>query len=51
MENFSKLSNDFTYKTHKDERITHVDGHKVVTEEKDMVKKFKDHFEKIVDTL
>ena len=28
-----------------------IDGDKVVIEEKDAVKKFKDHFEKIVETL
>ena len=42
---------NFTDKTVKDERITLVDGGKVITEEKDVVKKFKDHFEKIVETL
>ena len=41
----------FTDKTHKDERITLVDGDKVITEEKDVVKKFKDYFENIVETL
>ena len=35
----------------KDERITLVDGGKVITEEKDLVKKFKDSFEKILVTL
>ena len=35
----------------KDERITLVEGDKVITEEKDVVKVFKDHFEKIVETL
>ena len=38
-------------KTLKDERITLVKGDKVITEEKDVVKIFKDHFEKIVETL
>ena len=42
---------NFTDKTLKDERITLVDGDKVITEEKDVVKKFKEIFEKIVDTL
>ena len=42
---------NFTGKTLKDERITLVEGGKVTTEEKDVVKKFKDHFEKIVETL
>ena len=37
-------------KTLKDERITLVKGDKVITEEKDVVKIFKDHFEKIVET-
>ena len=41
---------NFTDKTLKDERITLVDGGKVITEGKDVVKKFKDHFEKIVET-
>ena len=40
-----------TDKTLKDERITLVAGDKVITEEKDVVKIFKDHFEKIVETL
>ena len=40
-----------TDKTHKDERITLVEGDKVITEEKDVVKIFKDDFEKIVKTL
>ena len=42
---------NFTDKTLKDERITLADGDKVITEEIDVVKKFKDHFEKIVETL
>ena len=41
---------NFTDKTLKDQRIILVDGDKVITEEKDIVKKFKDHFEKIVET-
>ena len=40
-----------TDKTLKDERITLFEGEKVVTEEKDVVKIFKDHFEKIVEIL
>ena len=49
---FGKLSNQiFTDKTLKDERITLVKGDKVITEEKDVIKLFKDHFEKIVETL
>ena len=40
-----------TDKILKDERITLVAGDKVITEEKDVVKIFKDHFEKIVETL
>ena len=40
-----------TDKTLKDEKITLVEGDKVITEEKDVVKIFKDHFEKIVETL
>ena len=42
---------NFTDKTLKVERITLIDGGKVITEAKDVVKKFKDHFEKIVKTL
>ena len=38
---------NFTDKTLRDERITLVEGDKVITEEKHVVKKFKDHFEKI----
>ena len=46
------IKSNFTDKTFKDERITLVvDGDKVITEEKDVVKKFKDHFKKIVETL
>ena len=40
-----------TDKTLKDERITLVEGDKVITEEKYVVKIFKDHFEKTVETL
>ena len=39
------------YKTLKDERITLVEEDKIITEESDVVKIFKDHFEKIVETL
>ena len=42
---------NFTGKTLNDERITLVDGDKVMKEEKDVVKKFKDHLEKIEETL
>ena len=42
---------NFIDKTLKDERITFVDKGKVIIEEKDVAKKFKDHFEKIVETL
>ena len=45
------IKSNFTDKALKDERITLVDGGNVVKEEKDVVKKFKDHFEKIVETL
>ena len=38
---------NFTDKILKDERITLADGEKVITEEKDLVKKFKDNFEKL----
>ena len=40
---------NFTDKTLKDERITLVVGEKVITEKKDVVKKLKDHFEKIAE--
>ena len=39
-----------TDKTLKDERMSLVDGDKIITEEKDAVKKFKVHFEKIAET-
>ena len=42
---------NFTDKTLKDEKISLVVGDKVITEEKDVVKLLKDHFEKIVETL
>ena len=42
---------NFTDKTLKDEKATIVNRDKFITEEKDVVKKFKDHFEKIVETL
>ena len=45
------ITPNFTDKPIKDERITLVEGNKVITEEEDVVKKFKDHFEKIVETL
>ena len=40
-----------TDQTLKDERITLVEGDKVITKEKDAVKIFKYHFEEIVETL
>ena len=49
IENFGKLSNQMT--RFKDERIILGKGDKIATEEKDVVKKFKDHLDKIVDTL
>ena len=42
---------NLTDKTLKDERMTLADGDKFITEEKDAVIKFKDHFEKTVETL
>ena len=42
---------NFPGRTLKDERITLVYGDKVITEEIYVVKKFKDHFEKILETL
>ena len=42
---------NFTDKTLRDGRITLLVGDKVITEEKHVVEKFKDHFEKIVETL
>ena len=49
--NWQTIKRNCTDKTLKDERITVVEGDKVITEEKDVVKIFKDHFEKIVETL
>ena len=42
---------NFTDETLRDERTTLVEGDKVITEEKLVVKKFKDPFEKILETL
>ena len=42
---------NFTDKTFKDNIINLVDGDKVITEEKDVIKKFMDHFKKSVETL
>ena len=42
---------NFTDKALKHEKITLLDGDKDITEVKDVVKKFKDRFEKIVETL
>ena len=42
---------NFTDKALKHERITLLDGDNGITEVKDVVKKFKDRFEKIVETL
>ena len=42
---------NLTDKTLRDERITLAEGDKVIIEEKHVVKKFKDHFEKTVETL
>ena len=42
---------NFTDKILKDEEITLVDGDKVIKEKKNVVKKFKDHFEETVETL
>ena len=51
--NFWKtIKPNFTDKTLKDERMTFVDGDKVIAEGKDVVKKFKDHFETLkIDRL
>ena len=46
---WQNIKPSLTDKTVKDERTTLVDGDKVITEEKDVVKKFKDHFEKILE--
>ena len=45
------IKSNFTDKTVNYERIAFVEGGKVITEEKYVVKIFKDHFEKIVETL
>ena len=42
---------NFTDKILKDEETTLVDGDKFIKEKKDVVKKFKDHFEETVETL
>ena len=42
---------NFTDKTFRDKRITLVEGDKVISDEKHVVQKFKNHFEKIVETL
>ena len=42
---------NFNDKTPRDQRITLVDGDNVVTEEKDVAKKYKDRFEKIMEIL
>ena len=41
---------NFTDRTLKDEGRTLVGGDKVITEEEDLVKHFKNHFEKIIDS-
>ena len=48
---WQNIKPNFTDKTFRDESITLVEGEKVITEEKHVVKKFKDHFEKIVETI
>ena len=45
------IKRSFTEKTLNDQTITLVDRDKVISEEKNVVKKFKDHVEKIVETL
>ena len=45
------ITPNFTDKILKDEEITLVDGDKVIKEKKDVVKKFKDHFEETAETL
>ena len=45
------IKTNFTNKTLKDERTTLVEGNKVMTEQKDVVKKFKNLFEKILESL
>ena len=45
------IKSNCTDKTLKDERRTLIKGDKFITEEKDVVKTFKDHFEKIVERL
>ena len=42
---------NFTDQSLKYERVTLIDRDKIVAKEKDVVKKFKDHFEKIVNIL
>ena len=50
-ETWQTIKPNWTEKTLKDERITLVEGDKVITEEKYLVKIFKDHFEKIAETI
>ena len=50
IENFGKLSSQILLTRLKDERITLVKWDKVITEEKEVIKLFKDHFEKIAET-
>ena len=50
IENFGKLSSQIIL-TRLSKRITLAKGDKILTEEEDVVKIFKDHFEKIVETL
>ena len=47
----ARVKPKFTDKTLKDEGVALVDRDKVITEEKNIVKKLKDHFEKILETL
>ena len=47
----ARVKPNFTDKTLKDEGVALVNRDKVITEEKNIVKKLKDHFEKILETL
>lgn len=48
---WQSIKPNFTGKTLEDERMTPVDGDKVIKEEKNAIKKFMDHFEKNLEAL
>ena len=48
---WQSIKPNFTGKTLEDERMTPVDGDKVITEEKNAIKKFMDYFQKNLEAL